>query len=382
MSDISNVLKGYGVGLEQKAVGTFGAVVGNYTKNAGLGELSDPLTQSVLNGKPTITSVGGVLSLFGIASIDGLLGNRNVWQSPKYAADLIAYAPKSRFIFKVKFYFNPPYGHINKEFMYVVKSIDKPKVTFEYEDINMYNFRTKVLKSIRHEPLQMQFHDDIQNKVLDFFNTYRTAHSPISSTSSEQSSQYENMGMEFYEGGAQGVSSASMGILENGQKSILNRIEILQIYGHGTRVNTFVFNNPRIENFDFDNLDHELSEGNALVVSFNYDSLYIKDDVTHGNPMPWGQADILGNSETPAGGKIIGSGMGSSIVGGGGGLGSILPSSSIPGFKGGFPDLSSPVISSASSIYDSTKSTLSKMLPSVNQSSAGINSIISGFGLN
>jgi hypothetical protein len=379
MSDISNVLHGYGVQLESKAVDTFGAAVGDYARQAGLGPLSDVAMSSVLNGQPTINTVGGVLDLFGLNSVDDLLGNKNVWQSSKYAADLIAYAPKHRFIFKVKFVFNSAYANINREFMYVVKQIDKPKVTFEYEDVNMYNYHTKVLKSIRHEPLQMIFHDDIQNKVLEFFNAYRTAYSPISTMGPGQVAMFENAGMDFYEPGTEGRNSASMGLLEDDNKTVLKYIEVIQVYGHGTRQNSFFFINPRIENFDFDNLDHEHSDGNALSVSFNYDALYISGGVTpQGTPAPaWGQSDILGNTER-AGGKTIGNGMGEPNF-----SKSQLPDSVTGIFPqgSGFPNLAGGAISSVMSIADSAKSTLSKVMPSINQAQAGVKNLFSGFGI-
>lgn len=380
MSDVSNVLNGYGVQLEGKAHDTFGAVVGDYTRQSGLGALSDPIMASVINGQPVVRTVGGVLDLFGLNTIDGLLGTQKFWQSPTYAADLVAYAPKHRFIFKVKFVFNDPYSRINKEFMYVVKQIDKPKVTFEYEDINMYNFRTKVLKTIRHEPLQMMFHDDIQNKVLDFFNAYRVAHSPVSSMSYNQAAKLESAGMDFYQPGLLGRNSASIGVLENNQKNILNRIEVIQVYAHGTRQNTFIFTNPRIENFDFDNLDHEGSEGNALSVSFNYDTLYIKDDVTRGTPAPiWGKSDILGNSER-SNPKTLGNNIGNTISN----VVSSIPNmfSSVGSvIKSAFPTPTNKAVSSNYSVNDIGNSTLSKVKPSVNQSTAGIKNFGSDFDI-
>ncbi len=380
MSDFSSVLTGYGVQLEGKAHDTFGAVVGDYARQAGLGPLSDPLMNSVINGQPVLRTVGGVLDLFGLNTVDGLLGTQKAWQSPTYAADLIAYAPKHRFIFKVKFVFNDPYSRINKEFMYVVKQIDKPKVTFEYEDVNMYNFRTKVLKAIRHEPLQMMFHDDIQNKVLDFFNAYRVAHSPVSSMSYNQAAKLESAGMDFYQPGLLGRNSASVGVLENNQKNILNRIEVIQVYAHGTRQNTFIFTNPRIENFDFDNLDHEGSEGNALSVSFNYDTLYIKDDITRGTPAPiWGRSDILGNAETTAP-KMLGNNIGNNIT-------SVI--SSIPNIfnsvgasiKSAFPSSTNKPVSSNYSVNNIADNTISKVKPGINQSTAGIQNSRSNFDI-
>jgi hypothetical protein len=381
MSDVNSILKGYGVSLESKALGQFGAAVGDYGKQAGLGSLADIASQSINNKGLTVKTLGGLASELGFNSLDGMMGTKHAWQSPRYASDLVAFAPKHRFIFKVKFIFNEPYSSINREFMYLVKEIDKPTVHWEYEEINMYNFKTKVLKSIKHEALNMTFHDDIQNKVLDFFNAYRLAYSPVSSLNYDQASMFEDSGMDFYEPGTNGQSSASMGILANGNKNVLSHIEVIQVYAHGTRQNVFVFTNPKIESFDFDNLAMESSEGNSLAVSFGYDALYIKDEVVHGTPSPaWGATDILGNKEIGTrnqfGNQVMGAdNLGKKIQNGTGGFVDALgkPISAITSAFGSVQSTVRGVVSSASSEIDRlTKSTLGSIVPAVNHATAGL----------
>lgn len=386
MADVSNLLNGYGVQLERKALGTFGAAVGDYGKQAGLGPLADIAQSSINNKGLTVKTIGGVASALGIQGLDGALGMKHEWQSSKYASDLVAYAPKHRFIFKVKFIFNEPYSTMmNREFMYVVKDIDKPTVHWEYEDVNMYNFKTKVLRSIKHEPLNMSFHDDIQNKVLDFFNMYRLAYSPVSALNYNNKAIMETSGMDFYQPGAGGASGASMGILANGQKNVLSHIEVVQVYAHGTRQNVFIFTNPKIEYFDFDNLSMESSEGNSVAVSFAYDSLYIYDDLTNGTPSPaWGAADILGNKENGGrtqfgnqlmGGDAVGKRGGGGVMGGfSDALGKPISAiNSAFGFIGDVGKEMGNIVSSATSELTSlTKSTLASAMSGINQARAGM----------
>lgn len=381
MSDIKNLLGGYGVQLESKALGQFGAAVGDYAKQAGMGPLADIAQSSILNKGLTVKTLGGLASTFGVNNLNNLLGSNHGWQSPKYASDLLAFAPKHRFIFKVKFIFNAPYSSINREFMYVVKEIDKPTVHFEYEEVNMYNFKTKVLKSIKHEALNMSFHDDIQNKVIDFFNAYRLALSPISSLSKDQSSVFENIGMDFYEPGSGGANSASMGLLANGNKTILNYIEVIQVYAHGTKQNSFIFTNPKIEMFDFDNLSMESSEGNSLQVSFNYDSLFIESSDTHGTPSPaWGASDILGNQEVGSrnqfGNQLMGGdSTGKRTSGALGGFADALgkPISAITSAFGSVQHGLQGIVSSGTSAINTlTSQTLGKAIPSINHATAGL----------
>jgi hypothetical protein len=380
--DISNLIKNQGVQLEQRALNQFGAASNAFANQA----LSNPNIQQARRIQPTNIETSGVRSTESYDSTnnpynrgrvaDRVDGAPGVWQSSKYASDLINYAPKHRFVFKVRFIFNAPYSDVhNTEFMYLVKEIDKPKVTFEYEDVNMYNFRTKVLKGIRHEALSMLFHDDIQNKVVDFFNAYRTAYSPVSNQSYEQAALLEETGMDFYEPGGGGIQSSSMGILRDGQINVLNRIELIQIYGHGTRQCTFTFTNPRIENFDFDNLSHESNDGSGLSVSFNYDTLFVVDSETTGNPQPWGQSDILGNEESNSRSQFGNQTMGTDSIGRRSSLINNATDArglSIDAVSSAFPQSTRNITSSARSELDSVRSTVGSAIPRINQATAGL----------
>jgi hypothetical protein len=214
---------------------------------------------------------------------------------------LINYAPKYKFLFKVKFIFNSGYDISDfgdREFMYVIKKIDKPKVKWNYENVNMYNFRTKVLKSIEHENINMEFHDDIQNKVLTFFNAYRLAYSPISRLNPSQEPQFETNGMNFKQ---QQNLSASMSSLLQKNKNVLKGITLAQIFANGTSANYFNFVNPRIESFDFDDTSHEdSSSGGLMSVSFSYDALVVSSENNlRSTPLySWGNNDMNGNSST------------------------------------------------------------------------------------
>lgn len=300
--DVSQILTNTGVQLEQNALYSAGAAVEDFSRGQS--------PQSVINGSglysPTTpympTGGNSLLSLFNPFS-----GGFKQWQSTRYAADMIPFAPKHRFMFKVQFVFTAPYqvqnGGVDVVFTYVVKAIDKPKVTFDYEDVNMYNFRTQVLKAIKHEPLNMSFHDDIRNSVVTFFNEYRKAHSPISNMTVEQAATFEEGGMNFEspEGSSRGYS-ASRGILKGGEKHVLKQIKLKQIFGHGTALSEFIFVNPRIMNFDFDNVDHEAgADGSSVSVQFGYDSLYLEESTMLGTPEPrWGQSDVFGNGKSPS----------------------------------------------------------------------------------
>lgn len=279
--DLSNELKNWNVQLEREALNNLGAVVEEF------------------NRTPSPTPTRGGIG-------PGASPMSSTWQSPKYGDDLINLAPKHRFLFKVRFYFTPAYQAASGKdvFSFLIKNVDKPKVTYEYQPVNMYNFRTQVLTNIKHEQLNMTFHDDIGNYVLHFFDAYRRAYSPISRYPGDYdqpiSTSFEGLGMDFnYEDPntlTGGEYSASRGALLKGEINVLSKIELEQIYAHGTRRNVFKFINPRIEQFDFDNVDHTESNCNEMTVSFTYDALLLDTDKPIDGPLesPYGKHDVLG----------------------------------------------------------------------------------------
>lgn len=285
-----SLLPGVNLNLEKTAYDMFGGAVRDF-------------------GGRAIGSIGGDI-------LKGALGNEEgegaapfsgAWQSTRYAADLIQYAPKHRFMFKVEFKFNPTYveklmgGREKNAFTFLVKMVDRPKVEFIYEDVNYYNYRTKVLKEIRHDALSMTFIDDIGNNTTDFFNAYRKSYSPISRNAfptglDPRMAAMTGMNFSFPLIENQ-QDTAARGFLANNAINVLDSVIIRQIFAHGTRMCEYTFHNPRILRFDFDEVNHETGEGNGLSVQFDYDALYVSEmKNTDGTPSPmWGKTDILGN---------------------------------------------------------------------------------------
>ncbi len=285
-----SLIPGYNLNLEKQAYDMFGGAVRDYGGRA-IGSLGGDILKSVTGNEEG----------------EGAAPFSGAWQSTKYAADLIQYAPKHRFMFKVDFVFNPSYveklmgGREKNAFTFLVKMVDRPKVEFIYEDVNYYNFRTKVLKEIRHDPLNMTFIDDIGNNTVDFFNAYRKAYSPISRNAFAtglNAKQAQEQGMNFSFPLIENQDdTAARGFLANNSINVLQKVVIRQVFAHGTRMCEYTFHNPRITRFDLDEVNHETGEGNGLTVAFDYDALYVSEMLsTNGTPAPmWGKTDILGN---------------------------------------------------------------------------------------
>lgn len=209
-----------------------------------------------------------------------------------YAQDLIRIGAKFKFLFIVEFEFHHYYqqlGNVNPAF--VVKTVDRPSLSYEYEDVNMYNFRTKVLKRSTFNPLNLAFYDDEQNHALAFYNAMLRLMTPLANHG--RPDFFEETGMDFEDlvdmdkgkdSGTQGITSyihaASIGPTLGDATSIIKNIKIHHVYMGGQKVNTYIFHRPRITQMSLDGLDMTDGEVTNVNFEFAYDAIdIINNDV-------------------------------------------------------------------------------------------------------
>ena len=295
--DIGSLVDRAGIALEQKALETFGAAIETFKRGAqGLGvpfiedKPSNPFeSNGQVLGKPSYSS----------ASYAAALAGGTNWR------------PKLKFLFKVEFFFTMEAKELissltgasineldSNEFTFMVKTVDRPKIDFEYEDdVNMYNFRTKALKRIRHRELTMTFMDDTGNRVVNFFHNIMLVYSPITRRSLNRANQYSKpdafmlnepgSGMIFSSPseGANSNDLSHRGVINSPVGNAIESIRIKQMFTDLSAVPSeslkqvcFDFVNPRIISFDLDDLSHETSEVNLLTLQFDYDWLEVVDN--------------------------------------------------------------------------------------------------------
>ncbi len=215
-----------------------------------------------------------------------------------YAMDLANIGVKQPFLFVVEFVFSQQYqASIGKlAFPFMVKSCGRPSVQFEYEEINMYNYRTKIVKRANYQPLTMTFYDDATSQVTSFYQQYVKAMSPIANVDTPHLFETEGTftGMDFTKGNAaasavQGTTGgattlgskygASIGVLSNDHingRHILQKINIYHLYRSNGQVfeDTYTLMNPRIVDAQLSELN--MTESNATETTFTleYDSFY------------------------------------------------------------------------------------------------------------
>lgn len=196
--------------------------------------------------------------------------------SPSHALDLNDHYPKLKFLFKVGFYgFMPDV----RGFYFYVHRVDKPKVKLMHQDVNYYNYRTRVLTNVVYEPITMEFLDEVGDTVNTFFVEYLKARSGSGSG---------GFGID------QGFGPASSSKPYTVAPGIASgtRIIVEQIFANGENTNQFHFINPRIESFEFNELTMEESGGSMMTIQFSYDALESRTIGAYENPT-WGNTDLL-----------------------------------------------------------------------------------------
>lgn len=236
--------------------------------------------------------------------------NRNdgSWSATSYAAAFVnsQLRPKLKFMFRVEFLFKPnvleQFASLSatwkNNFAFMVKSVDRPKVDFEYEDINQYNFHTKVLKRISHKELTITFMDDVGNNVHEFFRLMMMIHSPITRRSAGNAGGLADSNAPYGVGNGMLFSDdlmnindfANRGVLSTDVGNAIQAIKVTQLYiqpgrsridlDTGAKEVSFLFVNPRIVAMDLEDLNHEANEANSFIMQFDYDFMIMGEQET------------------------------------------------------------------------------------------------------
>lgn len=273
MADISQLVKASGIDAKRTAVELFGMAVEDFA--------AKPLNEALrtITGQPENPPVDR---------------NDGSWYATSYAHSLAnsQFRPKMKFLFRVEFLFKDgvleQFGRTDwqRNFTFLIKAVDRPKVDFEYEEVNQYNFRTKVLKQIKHRELTMTFIDDVGNNVYEFFRFMMMVHSPITRRSVFATQNIADAhvaystgsGMEFSEGLGDINDFAHRGAIGTDIGNVIQAIKVTQIFLNQTnqlddaaKQVSFFFINPRVVSFDLDDVNHEVSDPNLFTMQFDYD---------------------------------------------------------------------------------------------------------------
>jgi len=237
-----------------------------------------------------------------LEALEGVLGNTPSAKSNNtinnrvkaYAVDR-AYSsihPKFKFLYVIQFEFSKNFTEFadDANFMaFAVRSASRPTVSVEYEDINMYNFKTKVPKYSEYQPATMTFYDDQSNKTTTFYKKYIEALIPNAKMRQGTQNQYESSQFNFTSRTSDSINNSSslqaLPVLPggSGDNNIIKSIKLFHIWNWGQSLNIYHYFNPKISEINIGDLDMDSQEVTEIEIQFNYDGLFI-ETVSNQNP--------------------------------------------------------------------------------------------------
>lgn len=232
------------------------------------------------------------------------------WHSVSYAYGLAnsQFRPKLKFMFYVDFMLKPEFSELANEFWarnmsFNAKTVDRPKLSFEFEDINQYNFKTKVVKGSKYEDVSITFYDDSSNSVIDFFRFVLSLFHPITRRSNTMSSDLSTGSLSMLEGHGMSFSGDTFdtsdlshrGVVNTDNGQIFQVIKVTQTYivpsgDLNARQISYLYVNPTISSIELNELSAEDSSNTCEVtLKFSFDAIVIPNTEglqTPRNPMP------------------------------------------------------------------------------------------------
>jgi hypothetical protein len=307
LGNISSVVVTTGVDAANQL---FQGIISGQVTQGGVNSLSSYDVARAAGGTNLVAkqmlSLSGLAKLSQTAGIPGVIGGLLAGATipggesivKNYAADLLEFAPKFKFMYVVQFNFNGAYQHnhqFKNDFAFLIKQFDRPNITVQHDDVNMYGYRTKVPKMTTYEPISIQIHDDNQNKSMNFFATYLRAISPIanipvtdtglaksptdfqnSSMSYDSTGKYGNLSTNSYAGSFGPLQIINDGTNSENAMTVLSSISLYHVYDYGQFMNVYNFSNPKIQQMSLDAVTSDENGVNALTLQIAYDSVYIE----------------------------------------------------------------------------------------------------------
>jgi hypothetical protein len=188
-------------------------------------------------------------------------------------------APKLKFNFTISFDYtdmftayagdDDPYS-----ISFGVKQITRPNPNIIYEDVNYYNFMTKVATKMDFGVTTVTLYDDRNNKAHNIFKNYIESVSPLANNERGAAQLLHRAGQS---------TSASIGPLTsdatNGPIKSIRVTHFVDQYGSKV---IYDYLNPKIQNVALDELDMTQSDVNTISFTFLYDSYKVTNESVAG----------------------------------------------------------------------------------------------------
>lgn len=183
-------------------------------------------------------------------------------------------APKLKFNFTISLEYNTELaGRLNPasfgsddpySIAFGIKQTTRPSPNIIYEDVNFYNFMTKIATKVDFGVMTVTLYDDRNNRAHDIFKNYMEIVSPATERDRSQAPILDRFGQS---------TSSLLGPLQNGERhGPIKNIRITHFTNSLGRKVIYDFLNPKIQNVTPDELDMTQSDVSTITFTFVYDT--------------------------------------------------------------------------------------------------------------
>ena len=141
-------------------------------------------------------------------------------------------------------------SNIKEGIVFQIKQIDKPKFNINTETMNQYNKKRVVQTNIDYNPMTINFHDDVGDRVLRFWADYYEYYYGDGGRTTTKDWAYDITNRDFYNGEKEGWGFKGFYAGGANNMNFLESIELIQFYGQ--QYTSIEFVRPIVTIFDHD----------------------------------------------------------------------------------------------------------------------------------
>lgn len=196
-------------------------------------------------------------------------------RTPTQASDIFSQSgrfPKQKQSFLVRFILNS--GMSLPDLTFVVKTTDRPSITLTTQELTQYNKKRVVYTGYKTNPVNVTFYDSADQSAQslwmaysqyyfgDFAQNYTAYNDDIENSSTNW---IGNLGTAGF-----GYTANNGGQTTFGSQYFIKYIEIVHFANNG--YDTYTLINPKITNYDLDNLDYSAADISTVTMTFTYEA--------------------------------------------------------------------------------------------------------------
>jgi hypothetical protein len=161
---------------------------------------------------------------------------------------------------------------------YVVKHCERPKVSIKTEELNQYNKKRHIYTGFKHEPIKITFYDSAGGTAQNMWTAYSRYYFGDFMPQGASGYSYDVITNQWNAGSGFGLTETYAGDTSMSAQWFFHDITIFHFYDR--LFDQYTLLNPRISNYEPDELDYEDSKVSQINMQFVYENLQYKPGQT------------------------------------------------------------------------------------------------------